>query len=245
MLLAQPRLTGEQRATQGMSDYCQPPYVSTSLHIPQPHRRRAMLYTAVHIHRKQSVDAELSHGTDAFPLCSLTFLSRSTVHFCGGRGTRTEGIGSCSQLEISNPALRYRVMNDAKTIPFCFSWTDTSQEEKQREKGLEDGAGEVLRAKQLLIQSCTGEGDNLTSCRCCHGYQSPMCHPRLAPRPCPNILPFNRQRKGTQGDRRFGEYTLELMRHKWDKLVCLRRGEAGGLDMSRPRVGRGKQREQC
>lgn len=45
------------------------------------------------------------------------------------------GIGSCSQLEISNPALRYRVMNDAKTIPFCFSWTDTSREEKQREKG--------------------------------------------------------------------------------------------------------------
>lgn len=26
-------------------------------------------------------------------------------------------------------------MNDAKTSPFCFSWTDTSQEEKQREKG--------------------------------------------------------------------------------------------------------------
>lgn len=127
-------------------------------------------------------------------------------------------------------------MNDATTIPFCVSWTGKRDESggKAERKGLEGGGGggeKVLRAKRLLIQSCTGEGDNLTSCRCCHGYQSPMCHPRLAPRPYPNMLPFNRRRKGTQGDRKFEPQTLELMRWKWDKRVYLRRGEAGDVDM--------------
>lgn len=34
--------------------------------------------------------------------------------------------------------------------------------------------GKTLRGKQLLKQSNTGEGDTLTSCMCCHGYQSPV-----------------------------------------------------------------------
>lgn len=62
--------------------------------------------------------------------------------------------------------------------------------------------GKALRTKQLLIRSSTGGGGNLTSCRCCHGYQSPMCHSRLVPRPCPDVLPFTGQRKGTKGIRR-------------------------------------------
>lgn len=41
----------------------------------------------------------------------------------------------------------------------------------------------ALRGKQLLKRSNTGEGDTLTSCMRCHGYQSPVCHPFLAPPP--------------------------------------------------------------
>lgn len=43
----------------------------------------------------------------------------------------------------------------------------------------------ALVGKQLLRQSNTGEGDTLTSRMCCHGYQSPVCHPFLAPSPVP------------------------------------------------------------
>lgn len=54
-------------------------------------------------------------------------------------------------------------------------------------KGLEEGGEKALRGKQLLKRSNTGEGDTLTSCMRCHGYQSPVCPPFLAFLPPPSF----------------------------------------------------------
>lgn len=84
--------------------------------------------------------------------------------------------------------------------------------ESEREKRVGRWREKALRGKRLLKRSNTGEGDTLTSCMRCHGYQSPVCHPSLVPPfppPLPNILAFERQREDTKGDERREGYREE------------------------------------
>lgn len=182
-----------------MSDYCQPPYVSASARVPpqtqpQPHRRIATRYTFT---EKNGVDAELSHGADAVSLRALTFPSRNAA--LGGAG-----IGTCSQLQPLSGALRCRGMNDAPFVGFFFvAMLVTRVGRRGREKRAgRRGREKALRAKQLLIQSSTGEGDSVTSCRCCHGYLRPCVIPVSCRAPGLKMLPFGRRRKGTKGNGR-------------------------------------------
>lgn len=63
-----------------------------------------------------------------------------------------------------------------------------SDEGKVETKRLKDRGEKELRGKRLLKQSNTGEGDTLTNCMCCYGYQSPVCHPFLVPPPFPRHI---------------------------------------------------------
>lgn len=78
--------------------------------------------------------------------------------------------------------------------------------ERRREERVGRRREKALRGKQLLKRSNTGEGDTLTSCMRCHGYQSPACHPFLAFPPLSffplDILALERRRKDTKGGER-------------------------------------------
>ena len=182
---------GEQRATQGKSDYCQPPYVSTS--YTQRSRTDA---GPGYIQLCTVTERALMLSSEATPMLFPSFFQQKR---CTGRAVCRGHKSSGTGVMWSTTSIRScpEVQRDGRRPPgFLFSgqarWHESGGE-------AERNGSEGADTKQLLIQSSTGEGDNLTSCRCCHGYQSPMCHGRLAPRPCPDGLPFNRQRIGTKG----------------------------------------------
>lgn len=75
------------------------------------------------------------------------------------------------------------------------------------------GREKALRAKQLLIQSSTGEGDSVTSCRCCHGYLHPCVIPVSCRAPglkCCLSAGKGQARKTTGGDRRHEKHAVEF-----------------------------------
>lgn len=59
-----------------------------------------------------------------------------------------------------------------------------------------------MRGRQLLKRSNTGEGDTLTSCMHCHGYQSPVCHPFLANPPPQHIGVQEAKERHKRGERK-------------------------------------------
>lgn len=127
-------------------------------------------------------------------------------------------------------------------VSFCFSWVGEwgvwirSKNRDQKKKKLGRRRGKTLRGKQLLKQSNTGEGDTLTSCMCCHGYQSPVWHPFLAPHRHPRHIAVGEAKEMMEdGWNECGRN--KTARWRWGRRFGLEGGDFAAVNFTHEQVG--------